>query len=135
MDIDPLFEAGWVIYSHSLIAAAAMLLGAAQFLLKKGTRLHRRVGWIWVVFMALVALSSFAIHEIRLLGPFSPIHLLSLFVLYSLWDGVSRIRKGDVAGHRKSMIALYIYAIVITGALTLWPGRLMHTVVFGANGL
>ena len=29
--------------------------------------------------MAAVAISSFWIHEIRLVGPFSPIHLLSIF--------------------------------------------------------
>jgi uncharacterized membrane protein len=29
--------------------------------------------------MAMVAISSFWIHQIRLLGPWSPIHLLSVF--------------------------------------------------------
>jgi uncharacterized membrane protein len=34
--------------------------------------------------MVVVAASSFWIHEIRLLGPWSPIHLLSIMVLVLL---------------------------------------------------
>jgi uncharacterized membrane protein len=29
------------------------------------------------------------------------------------------------------MIALYVAALVVTGAFTLLPGRTMHTVLFG----
>lgn len=131
MNIEALTSAGVVIASHSLIALAALVIGAVQFALKKGTTLHRYLGRVWVVLMGVTALSSFGIHEIRMLGPFSIIHLLSILVLYSLWEGMYKIRKGDVQGHRKAMIALYIYAMLITGALTLLPGRIMNTVVFG----
>ena len=34
--------------------------------------------------MAVVAVSSFWIHQIRLVGPWSPIHLLSIFTLVML---------------------------------------------------
>ena len=82
--------------------------------------------------MALVALSSFGIHEFRLLGPFSPIHLLSILVLYSLWKGVAHVKRGNIDAHRRLMISLYLYAMLLTGALTLLPGRMMHAVFFGA---
>ncbi len=132
MNIHALVDAGPVVYLHALVALASLLLGAIQFLLKKGTTLHRVIGWCWVVLMAGVAISSFGIHEIRLIGPFSAIHLLSILVLYSLWQGVSRVRAGDIKGHQRSMMALYIYGMVITGGLTLLPGRVMHTVLFGS---
>jgi uncharacterized membrane protein len=58
---------------------AAFALGIVQFAAPKGTLPHRTIGWIWVLLMFAVAISSFWIHEIRLVGPFSPIHLLSIF--------------------------------------------------------
>jgi uncharacterized membrane protein len=49
-----------------------------------------------VALMALVAISSFWIHEIRLVGPFSPIHLLSIFVLAMLPLAVWRAHTHQV---------------------------------------
>ena len=64
---------------HAFAAMAAFVLGIVQFAAPKGTLPHRTLGWIWVALMAVVAVSSFWIHEIRLFGPWSPIHLLSIF--------------------------------------------------------
>jgi uncharacterized membrane protein len=36
-----------------------------------------------------------------------------------------------VAEHRRAMISLFLGALVIAGAFTLVPGRIMHQVVFG----
>lgn len=132
MTLSPIISTGPVVAVHALLALAALVSGALQLILPKGTGLHRFLGWLWVLLMALVSLSSFGIHELRLIGPFSPIHLLSVLVLYSLWQGVSRARHGNIDGHRRSMVSLYIYAMVLTGALTLLPGRVMHAVFFGA---
>ena len=111
------------------MAVLAVAVGALQITLRKGTAMHRLFGWCWVV---LVALSSFGIHEFRLFGPFSPIHLLSILVLYSLWKGVAHVQRGNIDGHQRAMISLYLYAMVLTGALTLLPGRVMRAVFFGA---
>ena len=81
--------------------------------------------------MFVVAVSSFFIHEIRLWGPFSPIHLLSVFTLIMLPLAVLRARRHDVAKHRRAMTGLFIGALVVAGAFTLLPGRIMHAVVFG----
>jgi len=43
----------------------------------KGTRNHRTLGYIWVGLMVIVAFSGLYIHVLKLVGPFSPIHLLS----------------------------------------------------------
>ncbi|MEM7260263.1 MAG: DUF2306 domain-containing protein [Pseudomonadota bacterium] len=134
MNFTPLVSAGPVVLVHAVMAMLAVVVGALQFVLAKGTFLHKLFGWCWVALMALVALSSFGIHELRLVGPFSPIHLLSVLVLYSLWEGISRVRQGNINGHRRSMISLYLYAMVLTGALTLLPGRVMYTVIFGLLG-
>ncbi|WP_259989945.1 hypothetical protein [Sulfitobacter sp. S190] len=45
----------------------------------------------------------------------------------SLVQAVRAARRGDIVQHR----AIYLYALVITGAFTLLPGRTMHAVFFG----
>jgi uncharacterized membrane protein len=78
-----------------------------------------------------VAVSSFWVHQIRLVGPWSPIHLLSIFTLLMLPLGVWRAHRHEVAGHRRIMILLFTGALVIAGLFTLVPGRIMHAVIFG----
>jgi uncharacterized membrane protein len=94
-------------------------------------RRGRTFGWIWVCLMVSVAVSSFWIHQIRLLGPWSPIHLLSIFTLVILPLGVWMAHRHRVADHRRIMISIFSGALVIAGLFTLLPGRIMHTVVFG----
>ena len=89
------------------------------------------MGWSWVFLMALVALSSFWIHEIRLIGNFSPIHLLSLFTLCALAAAVFAARRRRIGTHRRAMIWLTYGALMGAGAFTLLPGRLMHATLFG----
>jgi uncharacterized membrane protein len=81
--------------------------------------------------MFAVAISSFWIHEIRLVGPFSPIHLLSIFAPVMLVFAVLHARRHNVSAHKKAMTSIFFGALVIAGAFTLVPGRIMHTVVFG----
>ncbi len=87
MSLAPLLDAAPAIPLHAFAAMAAFLLGLVQFAAPKGTLPHRTIGWIWVALMAAVAASSFWIHQIRLVGPFSPIHLLSIFTLVMLPAG------------------------------------------------
>lgn len=132
MSVAPLLEAAPAIPLHAFAAMAAFVLGLVQFAAPKGTLPHRTIGWIWVGLMAVVAASSFWIHQIRLVGPFSPIHLLSIFTLVMLPLAVWRAHTHRVADHRRIMIMTFIGALVIAGLFTLVPGRIMHRVIFGA---
>ena len=131
MSLAPLLNAASAIQLHAFAAMAAFGLGAVQLAAPKGTLPHRTIGWIWVGLMAIVAASSFWIHEIRLLGPWSPIHLLSIFTLIMLPIAVWRARRHRVADHRRIMTMTFVGALVIAGLFTLLPGRIMHAVVFG----
>jgi uncharacterized membrane protein len=105
MSFAPLLEAAEPIPLHAYAAMTAFALGIVQFAAPKGTLPHRTIGWIWVVLMAAVAISSFWIHEIRLVGPFSPIHLLSIFTPIMLVLGVWYARRHNVRGHRITMFS------------------------------
>src|SRR6202022_4059115 len=131
MSLAPLLDAAPAIPVHAFAAMAAFALGLVQFAAPKGTLPHRTIGWIWVSLMAMVAVSSFWIHQIRLLGPWSPIHLLSIFTLAMLPLGVWMAHRHRVADHRRIMIFTFSGALVIAGLFTLLPGRIMHAVVFG----
>jgi uncharacterized membrane protein len=131
MSLEPLLNASPVIQIHAFAAMSAFALGIVQLSAPKGTLPHRTFGWLWVVLMLTVSVSSFFIHTIRLWGPWSPIHLLSIFTLAMLAVGVSAARRHVVRKHQRTMIFTFIGALVIAGIFTFVPGRIMHQVVFG----
>jgi uncharacterized membrane protein len=131
MSLAPLLDAAPAIPVHAFAAMAAFGLGVVQLAAPKGTLPHRTIGWIWAVLMLAVAVSSFWIHQIRLVGPWSPIHLLSIFVLVTVPLGVWRAHRHRVRDHRRIMIFVFLGGLMVAGLFTLLPGRIMHAVVFG----
>ena len=133
MTLEPLFAAGPVIAAHAFAALGAFAVGIIQFAGPKGTTTHRTLGWLWVLSMASVAISSFWINGIKQYGNFSWIHGLSIFVLIMLPLAVLAARRHRVSAHSKTMIGLFLGALVIAGLFTLLPGRIIHQVIFASN--
>ena len=131
MTLAPLLAAPTAIQVHAFAAIAAFSLGIVQLAAPKGTVPHRLFGWLWAALMGIVAISSFFIHELRLWGMWSPIHLLSIFVLVVLPLAIFHARRKDVRRHQRTMIGLFAGALVIAGLFTFLPGRIMHAVMFG----
>jgi uncharacterized membrane protein len=131
MTLAPLMAAPAVVVIHAYSAMVALVLGATQFAAPKGTMPHRIMGWVWVSLMVTVAASSFMIHTICQIGPFSIIHGLSILTLILLPVAVMHARSHRVFRHRRAMILLFAGALVVAGIFTLSPGRIMHDVVFG----
>jgi uncharacterized membrane protein len=127
----PLIDAPLTIQLHAYAALAAFALGIAQLSGIKGTTRHRAMGYSWVALMLIVAVSSFFIHDLRVWGLWSPIHLLSIFTLAMLPLGVWHARRHAVQRHRWTMIGIFSGALVIAGFFTLAPGRIMSKVLFG----
>ncbi|MFQ3595707.1 MAG: DUF2306 domain-containing protein [Sphingomonadaceae bacterium] len=114
---------------HASAAALAVPLGAAVLLLPRGTAMHRAMGRAWASLMLVAAVTSFGITGIN--GPrFSWIHLLSLWVI--LWLGIAlwRVRRGDIAGHRRAMTGLFI-GLLAAGAGALLPVRSLSLLLQG----
>ena len=64
-------------------------------------------------------------------GPWSPIHLLSIFTLVTLPFAILHARRHRVSQHRNAMIMMFAGALLIAGLFTFVPGRIMHAVVLG----
>ena len=131
INLSPLLSAPPVIQIHALTALLALGLGPVALLRRRRDRLHRIVGRVWILTMATTALSSFAIHSMPLIGPFGPIHVLSLVTLCALAYGLRAAIRGNISAHRKTMQGLYVGGLSAAAVFTLWPGRIMNRVLFG----
>ncbi len=120
----------WVIRLHIAAALLALLLGTVQLVGVKGTGVHRLIGWSWVVAMVTVAISSLFIRQINP-GSFSLIHLLSGWTLIALPMALFAVRRGRIANHARGMTWTFIGGLIVAGAFTFLPGRLMWEVFFG----
>lgn len=126
-----------IIYIHATLALLAAPLGLYIFLTKKGTKQHRMLGRIWVIFLIIVSLTAIFIQTINP-GQYSWIHLLIPFTLvsliYSIWN-IKKYKKTKIErykySHMYSMIGVYVGALLIAGAFTLMPGRFFHHILFG----
>lgn len=115
---------------HIVAATTAFLVGLVILLRPKGTGFHKTLGWIWVTAMATTAISSFFITGLNGHN-LSIIHLISGWTVVALPMALVAIRRGNVAMHRRTMTGLYVGGLLIAGALTFIPGRLMYQLFFG----
>lgn len=140
MTLQPVLNAPWPVILHFFTVVPAFFLGAWLLLAStKGSRPHRSVGVSYLVLMSITAASTLLIsappawphvdlgHGMRL----SFIHLFIPLTASGVYNGIARVRRGDITGHRRAMIRLFVGALVIAGVLAFMPGRIMHAVVFG----
>ncbi len=132
MTLAPLLAAEPAIQVHTVAALLAFVLGIVQLIARKGSKQHRTIGYIWALAMLTVAVTSFWIHEIRQFGDYSLIHALSVLVIVSVPMAVAAARSGNVKRHKSIMLSLVVFALIVTGAFTLLPGRIMYRVLIGS---
>lgn len=135
MSLSPLLAASLIIQVHVFAAIAAFGLGAWVLFSRKGTARHKLFGKVWVALMVIVALTSLFIWQIRMMGLFSPIHILSVLTFTGLYGAIQAARRGDIAKHRSGMQQLYLGALIIAGFFTFMPGRIMSRVLFGEGAV
>ena len=81
--------------------------------------------------MAIASLSSFLIMEV-IPGSFSLIHLISVFVLASLFMGWRAARRGNISSHANWMISTAVGGLGIAGIMAFaGPFRRMYQVFLG----
>jgi uncharacterized membrane protein len=131
MSLDPILSAPWQVQVHAAAAIVALVLGIVQMVAIKGTSQHRSIGYVWLTAMMVVATSSFFISSMRIIGPFGPIHILSVLTFINTPRAIWAARKGNIKAHRNAMLQLFWIALVGAGLFTLLPNRIMGQVVFG----
>lgn len=120
-------------YLHLATIIPAFLIGTYLLLMRKGTSQHKLLGKIYMCLMlctAVVTLFMPAYVGPRFAGHFGFIHLFSLLVLYSVPAAYFYARQGNITKHRQKMVGLYIGGILIAGAFTFMPGRLLNKWLF-----
>ncbi|XAH22297.1 DUF6622 family protein [Xylophilus sp. GW821-FHT01B05] len=114
---------------HMTAALGALVIGPATLWARLGRsqrpRLHRSLGYAWVVLMLVTALTAIFIRDFKLpnLAGFTPIHLLVPVVLVSLFGAFRALRQRNIARHRRIMQWLYVIGCLVAGAFTLLPNR------------
>ena len=116
---------------HLATVVPAFFLGTWQiFLSKKGSAAHRALGVVYLALMTITAIAAIFIQSLHP-GHFSWIHIFVPITLVGVVSAIWRIRKKDIVGHKRAMQGVYFGGLIIAGALTLYPGRLMFRLFFG----
>ncbi|UYN95938.1 MAG: DUF2306 domain-containing protein [Enhydrobacter sp.] len=131
MSWQPILQAGTAVQIHLASITVAFVLGTWLMLRPKGSAPHRALGTIYIALMVVSAISTFWVRGLAQ-GGFSPLHALSVFVLFALPYAWWAARRGRLRAHRGTMIGVYLGGIWIAGLLTLLPGRLLHRAAFGS---
>lgn len=121
----------FIIQLHTGAAILALLIGPFALWRARRDRLHRVAGAAWIVLMLVVATSAWFIHTVKVIGPFSPIHLFAVLTYWSLFVALRHVRAGRYQEHGTAMRLLYLQALGIAGVFTLLPGRTMSRMIFG----
>ena len=134
MNIQPFLEASTAVQVHVAGGALAFVLGGYLLARRKGGPIHRALGKVWIATMVIISLSAFFINELRVWGPFSPLHVFAVVTPISCWWAVRMARRRNRKAHGQTVICLYLGGIVVAGGVTFVPGRLMHEVFLEGTG-
>ena len=114
---------------HVATVIPAIPLGGFLLLARKGTGWHKRLGKVWVGLMVTTAFSTLFIQTG---GTFSFIHIFVPMTLWASYKLITTARRGDMKGHKKEILSLYLGALMIPGVVSMaLPGRLMNVWLFG----
>jgi uncharacterized membrane protein len=131
MNLGLLGQAPLAVKIHMATVIPAFFIGTwLIFFSTKGARIHRGLGVLYLTLMAVTSITALFIHVIDP-GHFSLIHLFVPLTLVGIITTVVALRQGNIARHKRSMVGIYIGALLIAGAFTFLPGRLMYGIFFG----
>lgn len=116
---------------HATAALLALLIGPIAIYRKRRDVLHKTVGYTWIISMLAVSISSFWIHSFGVIGPFSPIHLLSIWTIFVVFRAIHFARIGKIVAHAEMLRWLYWGGLWVAFALNFLPGRMSNRIVFG----
>ena len=128
---------------HLSTALGALVVGPVALWARRGyaaktiktqrPSLHRRAGQTWVALILITAITAIFIRDFRLpnIAGYTPIHLLVPVTFGTLVWAFRALWCGNVQGHRRAMVTLYVGTCLVAGAFTLLPNRLLGRLVWG----
>jgi uncharacterized membrane protein len=123
-------EAPLAIRIHLATVVAALVLATVQMVGPKGRTFHRVLGWTLAILLVTTAVAALFIRN-PLGGFFNPFQVFVVWTLIAVPWGVLAARSHNVRRHARLMTGMYFGGLVVAGALTFLPGRLMWRVFFG----
>ena len=135
MTLDPIWQAPLAVKIHLVTVLPAFVIGTwLIFLSRKGGRVHRGWGFVYLTLITVTAIDTLFVHELSPNSPFfglSPVHLLVPLTLYGVVGALWGAWTHNIRRHKRAMLNVYIGGMLIAGSLTFLPGRIMHRVFFG----
>lgn len=117
------------VWIHLAAVIPAVPLGGYLLLAKKGTARHKQLGKGWLVLMLVTATSAIFIKSF---GGFSWIHIFVPITFHAAWKVVATARRGEIAAHKRHLVATYLLALMIPGIASFAvPGRMMNVMLLG----
>ena len=120
---------------HLILIFPCIFIGGWLLCSKKGTGVHRYLGSLYMIMMAITGiLTLFIPAQVGplLFGHFGLLHLLSMLTLWSVPVAWKAIKKGDITTHRKAMLRLYVGGILLAGTMAVAAeGRYLNRLLFG----
>jgi uncharacterized membrane protein len=120
--------------THLATVVPCIFLLAYLLLAKKGGKIHRKLGMVYMALMSATAFLTLLLPPKvgpQFLNHFGSIHILSFVVMWTVPTALIAIKKGNVKAHQRKIVILYVSAILIAGAFTFVSGRYLHEVFFG----
>lgn len=124
---------------HIISAVIALLAGTFVLLAKKGTLVHRQVGYVYTAAMVILNVTAFLIYD--LMGHFGPFHIAAIVSSLTLFMGIRAAvqrKSGWYVQHYYymawSVVGLYAAFVAETG-VRLVPMGWFWNVVFGSLGV
>ena len=133
MNLAPLANAPWAVQLHVATVVPAFFIGTWLLAFsRKGAPHHRALGYVYLALMAITSFTALFVHRTNPEGVFgfSPIHIFVPLTLAGIAEALYAARTHQIRRHRYAMIGTYVSALLIAGAFTFLPGRIMHAVVF-----
>ncbi len=123
-------EASLPIRIHLATVSAALVLATVQMVGPKGRTFHRVLGWTLSVLLVVTAVAALFIRN-PAGGLFNPFQLFAVWTLVGIPLAIISARRGNIRRHGGIMAGIYFGGLLLAGALTFLPGRLMWRLFFG----
>jgi len=125
---------------HLIVAIISLITGTMVLLLKKGTKRHKQVGYLYAISMLMVNITAFMIY--RLFGGFGIFHIFAIVSIVSISAGLVPVffkipQRGYMYYHYHFMYwsVFGLYAAFVSEMATRIPALRAINMLFFAIGI